>query len=203
MTPIEDLILPEKPAIFQSATNKPSVVGDQNELLALEILTHAKVYCFAHVYLLVELETCALYHIARVLAMLQNKQISMSSHLTEAIRLIYAKTPDSPPNHARNLLSQFVALKFTALLGDRLAMLMSEGGHFAVDVSYKLGRRLLVNPLEDQIEQLHLKVSALESECSGMEKELNQSKEEVEGWEQWDKKLPSKRQRWPGRYYDI
>jgi hypothetical protein len=144
-----------------------------------------------------------LNHLARVLSMLQNKQINMSSHLIEAIRLIYSKTPDSHPNHARNLLSQFVALKFTALLGDRLGILMSEGGCFAVDVSHKLGRRLLVNPLEDQIEQLHLKVSALESECSEMEKDLNRSKEEVREWEQWDKNLPSKRQRWPGRYYDL
>jgi hypothetical protein len=51
LTPIEDLMLPEKPAMFQSATKKPGLVEDHNELLALEILTHSKVYCFAHVYL--------------------------------------------------------------------------------------------------------------------------------------------------------
>jgi hypothetical protein len=37
-----------EPAMFQSATKKPGLVEDHNELLALEILTHSKVYCFAH-----------------------------------------------------------------------------------------------------------------------------------------------------------
>ncbi|CAI7663684.1 unnamed protein product [Penicillium crustosum] len=203
LTPIEDLMIPERPATIQSATNPLGLAGGHDELLAIEILTHAKVYCFARVYLLTELEAFALNRLAKTLAILQNKQISMSPQLMEAIRLIYSKTPNSSQNHARNLLSQFVALKFTALLGDQLCMLMSEGGSFAVEVSYKLGRRLLVSPLEDQVEKLHLKVSDLESEVSGMEKDLNQSREEVRGWEQWDQNLPSKRQRWPGRYYDI
>ncbi|KGO75964.1 hypothetical protein PITC_073400 [Penicillium italicum] len=203
LTPIEDFMILEQFSMLQSATKTLGLAEGRDELLAIEILTHAKVYCFAHVYLLTELEVFALNRLAKALVILQNKQISMSPQLVEAIRLIYSKTPDSSQNHARNLLSQFVALKFTALLGDQLCMLMSEGGCFAVEVSYKLGRRLLVNPLEDQIEQLHLKVSALESECSGMEKDLKQSREEVRGWEQWDQNLPSKRQRWPGRYYDI
>lgn len=203
LTPIEDFMILEQFPMLQSATNTLGPASGHDELLAIEILTHAKVYCFAHVYLLTELEAFALNRLAKALVNLQNKQISMSPQLMETIRLIYSKTPDSSQNHARNLLSQFVALKFTALLGDQLCMLMSEGGCFAVEVSHKLGRRLLVNPLEDQIEQLHLKVTALESECSGMEKDLNQSREEVRGWEQWDQNLPSKRQRWPGRYYDV
>lgn len=72
-----------------------------------------------------------------------------------------------------------------------------------MDVSHKLARKLLANPLEEKIDELSQKVSALESECSGMEKDLNSSREEVNGWERWNNNLPSRRQRWRGRYDNL
>ncbi|KAI3110834.1 hypothetical protein CBS147330_9925 [Penicillium roqueforti] len=48
LTPIEEFMIPEQPATIQSATNPLGLAGGHDELLAIEILTHAKVYCFAH-----------------------------------------------------------------------------------------------------------------------------------------------------------
>ncbi|KAJ6117865.1 hypothetical protein N7523_005616 [Penicillium sp. IBT 18751x] len=186
---LENAVLPGTTSkAYGSAENDP-------QHLAFEALTHAKVYSFAHIYLLSDFENFALSRLTEVLAVLQHKQLSMLPELAEAIRLIYHKTPKQSDNSARNLLSQFVALKFTALLGDQLEMLMADGGEFAVDVTRKLARKLLADPLEEKIDELSLKVSALESECLGMEKDLNTAREEVNGWERWNDNLPSRRRR--------
>ncbi|QKX60773.1 uncharacterized protein TRUGW13939_07919 [Talaromyces rugulosus] len=202
LTPIEDFVISELPLASQAVISTKGLNDNPDELLTIEVLTHARVYCFAHVYLLSDLEKFALNRLVKVLTILQHRQISMLPRLAEAIRLIYSKTPSAGADPARNLLSQFAALKFTSLLGEQFDKLMSEGGDFAVDVSYKLARKLLISPLEDKIEQLTLKVTALESECSGLEKDLNQSREEVRAWETWNQNLPSKRRRQLGEYFD-
>lgn len=74
----------------------------------------------------------------------------MLPQLAKAIHVIYCTTPSVSHNPASKLLSQFIALKFTALLGEHLDKLMAEGGDFTVDVSHKLARKLLANPLEDK-----------------------------------------------------
>lgn len=198
MSPIEDLTLPSpKIAVLPGTTARTNgSTGNDSKHLASEALTHAKVYSFAHVYLLSDLEKFALSRLTEVLAVLQHKQLSMLPELAEAIRLIYDKTPKQAGNSARNVLSQFVALKFTALLSDELEILIADGGEFAVDISHKLARKLLANPLEEKINELSLKVSVLESECLGIEKDLNTAREEVNEWERWNDNLPSTRRRW-------
>lgn len=73
--------------------------------------------------------------------------------------IIYSKTPDSSQNHTRNLLSLYIALKFTALLGDQLCIFMLEGGSFAREISYKLRRRLY--PIGGRVVKLTVSVLRL------------------------------------------
>lgn len=63
------------------------------------ILTHAKVYSFAHRFLLSELEELALQRLTQVLILAVQQQgtreTDLFPHLADAIRLIYSTTPSS------------------------------------------------------------------------------------------------------------
>lgn len=124
-------------------------------------------------YRVLELEDFALHRLAKVLITLQDKEGEMLPHLAEAIRVIYCKTPKDCNNPAANLMSQFVATRFNWLIGDHLYALMAEGGDFAKDVSYKLARRLSVNPLKGKVEELNQEISALKVQCAELRDEPN------------------------------
>ncbi|KAJ5548311.1 hypothetical protein N7513_005545 [Penicillium frequentans] len=172
LTPIENLIKPTTRAVPSAATARtPSTTKDLSQSLATEALTHAKVYAFAHVYQVLELEDFALHRLAKVLITLQDKEFEMLPQLAEAIRVIYRKTPKDCNNPATNLMSQFVAMRFNWLIGDHLYALMAEGGDFAKDVSYKLARRLSVNPLKEKVEELNREISAFKVQCAELHNE--------------------------------
>ena len=205
LTPIQDLIESSPPATAQcSVTKSHDFVENCYQFLAMEVLVHAKVYSFAHKYLIPDLEAFATHRLAQVLIILEHKQVEMLPQLAEAIQVIYSTTPSNSQNPARNLLSQFTALKFTALLGDCLDQLMAEGGEFTVDVSHKLAQKLLASPLEEKIEELKTRVSALEVERSGMEKDMDSLREDINGWESWNNRLPHSRRRpWPYQGFSL
>jgi TolA-binding protein len=78
---------------------------------------------------------------------------------------------------ARNLLSQYVALNYTSLAGEKLDALVEEGGELMVDVSNKLVRLLAtktsqVCSLEDRIGSLSAGVEALQVICNDKETEI-------------------------------
>lgn len=173
MTPIENLIKPITRAVLSAATARaPSPTKDLPQSLATQALTHAKVYAFAHVYQVLELECFALHRLAGVLIILQEKEFEMLPQLAEAIRVIYCKTPKNCNNPATNLMSHFVAARFNWLIGDHLYALMAEGGDFAKDVSYKLARRLSVNPLKVKVEELNREISTSKFQCAKLRGEL-------------------------------
>lgn len=122
-------------------------------------------------YRVLELEDFALHRLAKVLITLQDKEVEMLPQLAEAIRVIYCKTPKDCNNPATNLMSHFVAMRFDWLIGDHLYVLMAEGGDFAKDVTYKLARRLSVNPLKVKIEELNREISALKVRCAKLRDE--------------------------------
>ncbi|KAJ5798554.1 uncharacterized protein N7503_007850 [Penicillium pulvis] len=172
LTPIENLIKPITRAVLSAATARtPSPTKDLLQSLATEALTHAKVYTFAHVYRVLELEDFALHRLAKVLITLQDKEFEMLPQLAEAIRVIYCKTPKDCNNPATNLMSHFVATRFNWLIGDHLYALMAEGGDFAKDVSNKLARRLSVNPLKVKVKELNREIAALKVQCAELHNE--------------------------------
>jgi hypothetical protein len=97
------------------------------QLLAGEALAHAKVYSFAHKYLMSELEEFATCRLAQTLVILQHLKINMSPHLADTIRLIYSTTPSDAQNPARRLLSQFVVAGLPALSDGHLDILLLQG----------------------------------------------------------------------------
>jgi len=157
-----------------------------HETDALEILAHARVFSFAHIYLISELEAYAAERLTKCLAVMEDDYIEMSPNLAEAIRVIYATTPKISQNAARPLLSDFTALKFSTLSGALLDDLMAEFGDFRVDVLGKLARR---------IEDMNLNIIKLEVQCEQLDEELFESKDQVEGWETWNRSLPLSNQR--------
>jgi hypothetical protein len=115
--------------------------------------------------------------------------------------LIYTTTEDG--DSARYLLSQFVALKHTALLGEEMNKLVAEGGDFMVDVSGKLARKISSMALEETVEELTTKNSELELEAAADREALKSLKEEVEGWENWNRQLAYGQRRKQGEKYPI
>lgn len=149
------------------------------------ILIHAKVYSFAHRFLLPSLEELALQRLTQILILLDDSETqSLFPSLVDAIHLIYDATPSGKiqDNPARKLLSQFVALKFTALSGEKLDMLMAEGGEFAVDVTRKLARRLTAGSdcthyLASEIDELRTTIERLKISNQEMISKLKELRE--------------------------
>ncbi|KAJ5247358.1 hypothetical protein N7468_002341 [Penicillium chermesinum] len=159
LTPIEDMFDLNSSAI-------PEVGDEDGQLLATEALAHAKIFSFAHKYLMSDLEDFALHRLAQTLCILQQLEIGLSPALAEAIQLVYHITPSDAQIPARKLLSQFVALELSTLLSEHLDMLVLQGGDFSLDVLHKLGRR---------IDDLESENSALEEKCSELEGKLEKN----------------------------
>lgn len=88
------------------------------------------------------LEDLALQRLAQLLLKCDTPTDPFFLRFTDAIRLVYDSTPTSKLNDpARELLSQYVALKHT-ILSMSLRALIAEGGDFMIDVTRKLARRI-------------------------------------------------------------
>ncbi|KAJ5895598.1 hypothetical protein N7495_007289 [Penicillium taxi] len=109
---------------------------------AIEVPVHAKVYSFAHRYVLSELEVFSLKRLEKALTTLQQKKTEFTSYLRDAIHIIYSTTPGFIENPAREMLSRFVSINFAKLDKESMENLMAEGGDFAVDVWRELSTRL-------------------------------------------------------------
>ncbi|CAP86525.1 Pc20g11960 [Penicillium rubens Wisconsin 54-1255] len=145
---------------------------------AAEIYLHAKVYSFASQLDFEKLEQFALNRLAQVLVALEQTDKAPFPYLVDAIRLIYKTT--STVDGARNLLSQFVALRYTTLAGEDLDELITEGGEFVVDLSHKLARRLTTTAMAfKKVEYLTHRNEELKAESAEKDKELKALREEV------------------------
>ncbi|OQE19381.1 hypothetical protein PENFLA_c019G10144 [Penicillium flavigenum] len=145
---------------------------------AAEIYLHAKVYSFASQLYLEKLEQFALNRLAQVLVALQQTDKAPFPYLVDAIRLIYKTT--STVDDARNLLSQFVALRYTTLVSEDLDELITEGGEFVVDLSHKLARNLTTIAMAfKRVEYLTHRNEELKAESAEKDKELKALREEV------------------------
>lgn len=184
----------------QDQDPEPEVKGNT----AAEIYLHAKVYSFASQLDFSKLEQFALNRLAEVLVVLEPTSQILFPYLADAIRLVYEKT--TAADDARNLLSQFVALKYITLVGEELDTLVTEGGKFMIDLSHKLARKLtalsivLEEKLDDHVqknetltrrnenlvrgnEHLVRRNEELEGENAEQGKELEALKEQVQRWE--------------------
>lgn len=164
-----------------------------DERLGDMALMHAKVYCFAHQYLISKLENLALQRLTQLLLVCDIPTSPFFLRLADAIRLVYDSTPKMKLNDpARELLSQYVALKYTTLSEDCLDILIAEGGDFMVDVSHKLGRRISMSrtsarSLEGHVEDLEMTIKKLEQEAQNQARLLNRAEEEIQKWESWNR----------------
>ncbi|KAJ5542051.1 hypothetical protein N7461_008054 [Penicillium sp. DV-2018c] len=106
-------------------------------------LMHAKVYCFAHQFLFSRLEKLALQRLTQLLLGCDTPSDPFFLRLADAIRVVYDSTPNSKPKDpARELLSQYVALKYTTISEKSLNPLIAEGGDFMIDVNCKLAQMI-------------------------------------------------------------
>lgn len=167
-------------------TDPDSWENRSQEIMALEILAHARAFSFAHKYLISELEAYATERLTKCLAVMEDYYIEMSPNLADAIRDIYATTPKIAQNAARPLLSNFAARKFTAVSGGLLDNLMVEFGDFRVDFLDRLAR---------QIKDMGQTTLKLEMKCERLDDDLHESNEQLEGWETWNRSLPLSYQR--------
>nr|KMM69758.1 hypothetical protein CPAG_06072 [Coccidioides posadasii RMSCC 3488] len=156
-------------------------------------LVHAKVYCFAHQILFPKLENLALQCLTQLLLQCDTPTDLFFLRLTDAIRLTYDSTPTLKIcDPARELLSQYVALKYTTLSEESLRMLITEGGgDFMIDLTCKLARRILISgtstqSLEDHIDKLELSVCRLEQDAQEQACLLRRAEEEIREWESWN-----------------
>ncbi|KAJ5778947.1 hypothetical protein N7457_006667 [Penicillium paradoxum] len=149
---------------------------------AAEIYFHAKVYSFARQLDFSKLEQFSLNSLAEVLVALEKSDQGPFPYLADAIRLIYQTTTTG--DDGRNLLSQFVALRYTALGGEDLDTLITEGGEFMVDLSHKLARKLttISTALEERLGDLISRNEELEEENAEKDKELKALREGIHQW---------------------
>jgi signal transduction histidine kinase len=145
---------------------------------AAEIYLHAKVYSFARQLDFEKLKQFALNRLAQVLVALEQTDKVLFPYLVDAIRLVYKTT--GIVDDARNLLSQFVALRYTTLIGEHLDELITEGGEFVVDLSHKLARKLTtISMAFKRVEYLTHKNEELKAESAEKDKELKALRDEV------------------------
>ncbi|KAJ5504830.1 hypothetical protein N7463_007704 [Penicillium fimorum] len=155
---------------------EPEQEADGNS--AAEIYLHAKVYSFACQLDFEKLEQFSLNRLAEVLVALEQTDKVLFPYLVDAIRLIYQTTGIA--DDARNLLSQFVARRYTTLVGEHLDELITEGGEFVVDLSHKLARKLTTTLMVfKKVEYLTHKNEELKAESAEKDRELKALRDEI------------------------
>ncbi|KAF2752445.1 hypothetical protein EJ05DRAFT_515642 [Pseudovirgaria hyperparasitica] len=175
------------------------------------VLTHAKVYVFAHQTLFSELAQFALQRLTQVLVLVDAEDNSLFPGLSDAIRHIYSRTPGQdlsslPRDPGRNIISQFVALNYPDLTGDNLFELICEGGDFMADVSHKLVRQIRAgcnfhDSLQDQIDRLRTDLISLQVKYDDKDGELREAKEKINGLEASSRGFSKKKKK--SRTYGI
>ncbi|KAF3393941.1 hypothetical protein F1880_004896 [Penicillium rolfsii] len=179
-SPTENIVDQSSPQTLRSTSATHEDAHRTGQILSAEALAHAKIYSFAHKFLMSDLEEFATHRLAKTLEDLQSLKIGISPPLAEAIRLIYDTTPSDAEIPTRKLLSQYAALSSSSSTNDHLDMFFLEGGNFAVDVFHELSRK---------VDDLMAEAVALELSCS-------QTREEVSRWQVWNSGLPSKHRRY-------
>jgi hypothetical protein len=182
LTPLENCCGVDLPEYALAKT--PETEADEEsapeaeESSAAEIYLHTKIYSFACQLDFFKLKYFSLNRLAKALVGLEQTNKDLFPYLADGIRLIYTTTETTDAtgaDDARNLLSQFVAFKYTTLISEEFDKLIAEGGEFMVDVSRKLARKLvsLSNASEEKIEEL-LRMNEV------LEKSLYESNQRVE-----------------------
>ena len=191
--------LPAETSRTAAGAFKKAAFQNCDDSIGASTLVHAKVYTFAHQFLLFDLEELALQRLTQVLLASDTQTSLLFPHLVDAIHHVYNSTPRAnlQDNPARKLLSQYVALRYTTFSDENLDMIISEGGEFMIDLSHKLARRLSMSgsstqSLEKQIDELQLNVNRLEIECQSKEIQLERAKQEIAEWESWNRGISGK-----------
>ncbi|KAJ5668206.1 uncharacterized protein N7477_006776 [Penicillium maclennaniae] len=150
-----------------------------DERLGDMALMHAKVYCFAHLYLISKLEDLALQ---RLTQLLQNCDIPTSPFFC-GLQMQSALSMAQRRNRNRRIL--------------RGNCYLTEGGDFMIDVSYKLGLRISMHgtsaqSFEGQIDHLEMNIKRLEQEAQDQARLLKRAEEEFQEWESWNRGISKK-----------
>jgi hypothetical protein len=190
LTPISDCLEVGFPA--ESIRTAAGIVAEtdfirQKHIIGMSILAHAKIYSFASRHFFSDLAKFALQRLSQILNLAPCEYDSLFPELADAIRHIYDTTPgpELQQDPARKLLSQYVALNYTKLVGEDLDTLAREGKELMVDVSNKLVRLLATTSvhicsIENKITELSTKVEAWQVICDDKEKEIQRLGEELE-----------------------
>lgn len=198
LTPISDCFGVGFPA--ESVQTAAGVIAETDferdkHTVGTSVLTHARVYSFAHRHFFTDLATLALQRLTQMVSLAPCECTVLFPHLADAIRHIYETTPgpDMQKDPARKLLSQYVALNYTNLVGKELDTLAGEGGELMVDLSNKLARLLAmrssqIGSLESQINVLSTEVGTLQAICNDKEKEIQKVRGNLEDLKTWNKK---------------
>lgn len=191
--------LPAETSRTAAGAFRKAAFQNRDDSIGASSLVHAKVYTFAHQFLLFDLEELALQRLTQALLVNDTQTSSLFPHLVDTIHHVYKSTPSANlhDNPARKLLSQYVALRYTTFSDENLDMLISEGGEFMIDLSHKLARRLSMGgssteSLEKQIDELQVNVNGLEIECQNKEIQLEKAKQEIAEWESWNRGISGK-----------
>ena len=123
--------------------SSPNMSNADGKKIGHIALLHAKIYCFAHHLLLSKLEELALQHLSQLLIQCDQPSESFLVRLKDAVRLIYDSTPRSKTNDpARELLSEYIALKYAEVPEEIIRDLVADEGDFAFDLTRKLALRI-------------------------------------------------------------
>ncbi len=203
LTPINDCVEVGFPA--ESVQTAAGVVAETDferdkHAIGISILTHVRVYSFAHRHFFSDLAKLALQRLTQIVHLAPCECTALFPYLADAIRHIYETTPgpEMQEDPARKLLSQYVALNCTNLVGEELDALAEEGGELMVDVSNKLVRLLVtrssqVCSLENQISVLSAEVGTLQAICNDTERKMQKARKEKEDLETWVSKQKRKK----------
>ncbi|GAD96293.1 hypothetical protein AOR_1_1188084 [Paecilomyces variotii No. 5] len=185
LTPLDKCLQPGLPV-----KTRPTAAGEfdhlskgRKEALGMEILTHAKVYIFAHYFMINGLEHLALQRFTQVLATVNDGEIQcLFPQLAEAIHVVYGGTlkREQHQDPARKLLSQFIALRHDLFSCEDFYVLLAQGGEFSIDVTRKLVRRIA------SADDVHKSLSERLSENT---ERLQEAQEKINGWEKWNSGL--------------
>lgn len=158
--------------------------------IGITVLTHTRIYSFAHRHFFPDLAKLALQRLTQILYHAPCESNALFPYFGDAVRHIYDTTPgpELQQDPARKLLSHYISLNYTDLAGDDLCALAEEGGELMVDVSQKLARLLATKSsqicaLETKIEALTIDVAELQIICSHKEEEIRQIQGGEEGEE--------------------
>ncbi len=123
-------------------------------------MIYSRIYTFARVHFITELEIFILQRLTQVLLLLDISHAYVISNVVQLIRYVYdCDKLDDSEKLIKKLITQFAAINFTDLKGDDFEILFNKDGAFIVDLIKKISRRLFSSAtcsglLERQIKDL-------------------------------------------------